>query len=45
MPLYIIPVHYVLVIHFTRFQKDVLKLRQRRKDQTYGAVLLQGERV
>lgn len=41
MPLYIITVHYVVIIHFTSSQKDVLKLRQRREDQTYGTGLLQ----
>lgn len=43
MPLYIITVHYVLIIRFTPSQKDVMELRQRREDQSYGTVLLQGE--
>lgn len=43
MLLYIIIVHYVLIIHLTPSRKDVLELRQRREDQTAGTVLLQGE--
>lgn len=43
MPTYIITVHYVIIIRFSPSQKDVLELRQRREDKTYGTVLLQGE--
>lgn len=43
MLLYIIAVHYVLIIHFAPPQRDALELRQRWEDQIYSTVLLQGE--
>lgn len=43
MLLYLIALHYVLIIHFTPSQRDVLELRQRWEDQIYSSVLLHEE--
>lgn len=43
MLLYIITLDFVVIIHFTSSQKDVLELRQRREDPTYRTFLLQGK--